>query len=64
MIQIGQPNTKATEYRRLATHCSELAELVTLPWDRERLLAQAKQWHELAQSEEAKTTNQLQPDGR
>jgi hypothetical protein len=48
-------HSKATIYRQTAKDCIKLAERVTSPWDRARLLAMAEQWHELADRLEAHT---------
>jgi hypothetical protein len=47
-----QVSSKASEYRRLAADCVEVAKLMSLRVDRERVLGMAQRWLDLAQSAE------------
>ncbi len=48
-----EDNKQAAEYRREAQICMEMAQRMSMRIDRERLMAMAKHWLELAERAEA-----------
>ena len=49
----GNPVSKASEYRRLAAECLQIANNMSLNAERARLMEMAQKWLELAQRAEA-----------
>jgi hypothetical protein len=49
----GHPVSKASEYRKLAAECLQIANNMSLNAERARLMEMAQKWLELAQKAEA-----------